>query len=99
MSSGNQHSASIPAVELFPATSKAVNANSAQHLTPTPAIECTPSSAKAAAAAPSSQGIDAHLAANRNSNLAGGNASSAPGPSGPAGSDSTADVEAMRNWW
>lgn len=67
---------------------------SAVHSTPTSvgvtaALECKPSSTNAAAAAAKD-----NLSVNRLN--AGGNASSAPGP---GGTNSSPDVEAMREWW
>lgn len=65
------------------------------HSTPIPgvgvtaALQCTPSSTNAAAVAAKD-----HLSVNRLN--AGGNASSAPGP---GGTNSSPDVEAMREWW
>lgn len=56
----------------------------------TAAMDCTPSTTNAAAAASKE-----HLGVRERSN-AGGNASSAPGP---GGTNSSPDVEAMREWW
>ncbi|XP_037825124.1 NAD kinase-like isoform X2 [Lucilia sericata] len=58
-------------------------------VTATAALQCTPSTTNAAAVAAKD-----HLSVNRIN--AGGNASSAPGP---GGTNSSPDVEAMREWW
>lgn len=55
----------------------------------TAAVDCTPSSINAAAVATKD-----NMSVNRLT--AGGNASSAPGP---GGTNSSPDVEAMREWW